>query len=357
MPALLYCAYNNLYYVNLTNFDPGTYNVLMTLRTGMTGLLWQCLFSKWLSRNQWAAIALIIAGCTVKEMAKLSSNSALSANLFAWLLMLAQMLSSVLAGVYNEFLLKGAEEPRGGIKITTNLQNGFMYLQSVLWNGAMLAYQGKLTEAVSAQNLATVATPRVVAIILVMSSIGLVTGFFLKHLNSVLKSVAAACEVVVVVVASSIVFGTPINAAAVLAAVLVGAGVAIYNSKPFDLTGRQRALIAAALLGAICFGVIASGAFPPTAVGGAHAPAGGAPSLPLRANAASPADEATSRQHSTQKAGLVQGLNATNSRVAWLRRATAAAKATHAGTYHHHNATAPGATSGKKAHHGRRDAW
>ena len=32
IPALLYCVYNNLVYINLTFFDPGTYNVLMQLR-------------------------------------------------------------------------------------------------------------------------------------------------------------------------------------------------------------------------------------------------------------------------------------------------------------------------------------
>ena len=40
-PALLYCVYNNLVYVNLTTFDPGTYNVLMQLRIVFTGLLYQ----------------------------------------------------------------------------------------------------------------------------------------------------------------------------------------------------------------------------------------------------------------------------------------------------------------------------
>ena len=32
MPAGLYCAYNNLVYVNNGHFDPGTYNVLMQFR-------------------------------------------------------------------------------------------------------------------------------------------------------------------------------------------------------------------------------------------------------------------------------------------------------------------------------------
>ena len=41
VPALLYCVYNNLVYVNLGLFDPGTYNVLMQLRIVLTGGIYQ----------------------------------------------------------------------------------------------------------------------------------------------------------------------------------------------------------------------------------------------------------------------------------------------------------------------------
>lgn len=232
VPAVLYCIYNNLVYINLTAFDPGTYNVLMQLRIGMTGLLWQVLFSKRLNHNQWIAVGLICSGCMIKESAKLApGGGGLAANLSAWLLLLVQMLASVFASLYNEVLLKGGGERAAGLIVTTNLQNAFMYLQSVVWNGIFLAYQGRLGEAFAGENLAAVCSPTVVAIIAIMSSVGLVTGFFLKHLDSVLKSVASALEVVVTMIASFLLFGTPINAPALLAAMLVGAGVALY-SKP-----------------------------------------------------------------------------------------------------------------------------
>ena len=108
VPALLYCVYNNLVYLNLTFFDPGTYNVLMQLRIVLTGLLYQLLFSTRLGRNQWLAIILITLGCVCKEWPKLLGEggrvpSALS---HAWVLLAFQMLCSVFAGVYNEKLLK-----------------------------------------------------------------------------------------------------------------------------------------------------------------------------------------------------------------------------------------------------------
>ena len=62
IPAMLYCVYNNLVYVNLQSFDPGTYNVLMQLRIVITGLIYQQAFSKRLNRYQWMALVLITLG-------------------------------------------------------------------------------------------------------------------------------------------------------------------------------------------------------------------------------------------------------------------------------------------------------
>ena len=62
----------------------------------------------------------------------------------------------------------------------------------------------------------------------IMSSVGLITGFFLKHLDSVLKSIAAATEVVLTMLASAMLFGTPLTLSGLFAAMLVAGGVAMY---------------------------------------------------------------------------------------------------------------------------------
>ena len=102
---------------------------------------------------------------------------------------------SVLASVYNEVLLKGENKAEDGVRgggITTNLQNAFMYFQSVLFNMLFLLVQGKLGEAVSPSNLQTVFAPTLLTVMAIMATVGMVTGFFLKNLNSVLKAVAGA---------------------------------------------------------------------------------------------------------------------------------------------------------------------
>ena len=231
VPALLYCVYNNLMYTNLSVFDPGTYNVLMQLRIMMTGVLYQLLFSKQLSRMQWLSICLIAVGCICKESAKLTQQAPLHTAASAWLLLLCQMLCSVFAGVYNEVLLKSTPSSSSRA-IPTNLQNAFMYFNSVVWNLLFLVAKGSLHEAVAPENVRTLLTPNLLAIITIMSSVGMVTGFFLKHLDSVLKAVAAALEVVFTMVFSWLLFGTPLDPLSIGAGVLVGCGVALYARRP-----------------------------------------------------------------------------------------------------------------------------
>ena len=209
VPALLYCVVNNLMFANLSYFDPGTYNVLSQLRIVLTGLLYQVLFSKRLSRSQWLSIALIAVGCVTKESSKLGASPvARGAAASAWLLLLAQMLASVFAGVYNEVLLKGSA---GSAAVPTNLQNAFLYLSSVGWNLLFLVSKGALREALAPENVSALLTPNLLAVIAIMSTVGMVTGFFLKHLDSVLKAIASALDVIFCTVLSALFFSTPLD--------------------------------------------------------------------------------------------------------------------------------------------------
>ena len=72
-----------------------------------------------------------------------------------------------------------------------------------------------------------------------MSSVGLVTGFFLRHLDSVLKAVASALEVILTMLASYFCFAIPLDGPAISASLLVGGGVALYAC-PRQLTAYER---------------------------------------------------------------------------------------------------------------------
>lgn len=106
-PAFLYALYNILTYYNLEVFDPTTYFLLLQFRVVVTGVVWQLLFGVKLSVTQWAALVLLTFGCILKQY-NFSSDASLDLTLDASLILLGvQVLCSCLAGVYNEYLLKG----------------------------------------------------------------------------------------------------------------------------------------------------------------------------------------------------------------------------------------------------------
>lgn len=68
VPAFLYCLYNNLAFQNLSVFDPTTYYLLLQFRVVITGILFQIIFKKYLSRKQWLSLILLTLGCMVKQI-------------------------------------------------------------------------------------------------------------------------------------------------------------------------------------------------------------------------------------------------------------------------------------------------
>lgn len=128
MPAFLYCLYNNLTFHNLSVFDPTTYFLLLQFRVVVTGILFQIIFKKYLSRKQWLSLMLLTVGCMVKYLnfgdVPVSSVDATPkiAIGFSYFFILIQTICSCLAGVYNEYLLKDKSQEIYNIY----MQNVFM---------------------------------------------------------------------------------------------------------------------------------------------------------------------------------------------------------------------------------------
>lgn len=117
VPAFLYCLYNNLAFYNLSTFDPTTYFILLQLRVVITGVLFQIVFKKYLSRKQWLSLMLLTFGCMIKQInfgdqptnneADKSNKNTVGFDLsINAVFILIQTICSCLAGVYNEYLLK-----------------------------------------------------------------------------------------------------------------------------------------------------------------------------------------------------------------------------------------------------------
>ncbi|KAE8880566.1 hypothetical protein PF005_g5057 [Phytophthora fragariae] len=239
IPSGLYVVYDVLSYVNLRAFDAATYFLLLQFRLVVTGILHQMMFSKKLNRNQWVSLGVTTVGCAIKTLGSQDPNAsaklgahANGPTLMAYGLLMVQMLSSTFAGVYNEVLLKKQAS------IPVNLQNVFMYIDSIVCTMGMLALglTGQTAqEALTMANFSVLFTPYVLPMVLIMSFIGVVTSLFLKQLDSIRKAIASALELVFLPLLSAVLFGQPLTLYTMAAVCFVGFGVYIY-SLPVEAT-------------------------------------------------------------------------------------------------------------------------
>ncbi|XP_069948313.1 UDP-galactose transporter senju isoform X3 [Cherax quadricarinatus] len=164
VPALLYCLYNNLAFVNLAAFDPTTYFLLLQLRVVLTGIIFQVVFKKQLSRYQWVSLIILTLGCVIKQLSSIKKeevspthtvsilttllSNVVSLHIF---LMLVQVFCSCLAGVYNEKLLKDT-----GAEVHIMVQNVFMYIDSIICNALVLLCRGDILSAFTTTSLSQI---------------------------------------------------------------------------------------------------------------------------------------------------------------------------------------------------------
>ncbi|XP_055539388.1 UDP-galactose transporter senju [Wyeomyia smithii] len=256
VPAFLYCLYNNLAFVNLSTFDPTTYYLLLQLRVVVTGVLFQIIFKKYLSRKQWFSLVLLTLGCMLKQwnfsfgssdlpgQDNAAGNAADShidntrdtfhgKNItgftlsFSAVLILLQTVCSCLAGVYNEYLLK-----RKGSDINIYVQNVFMYVDSIVCNLLILMFRGELTAVVTSEHLTEVFRFEVLVIMINNAAIGIITSFFLKYMNSILKTFASALELMFTAILCYLLFSIPIYLNTALAILVVSYAIYLYSLNP-----------------------------------------------------------------------------------------------------------------------------
>lgn len=230
IPALLYCLYNNLAFVNLARFDPTTYYVLLQLRVVLTGIIFQVIFSKKLSSTQWFSLVILTVGCMVKHFDAHVLGTEFHVDIFL-LLILVQTTCSCLAGVYNEYLLK-----RQGADIDIFIQNVFMYIDSIFCNIVVIIllsiFTSSASETLSEVEIGMFLQPKVILIMLNNSLVGIITSFFLKTLNSILKTFASAVELIFTAVLCWILFSIPISVNTIVSIAMVSFAVILYSRNP-----------------------------------------------------------------------------------------------------------------------------
>lgn len=144
---------------------------------------------------------------------------------------LIQTVCSCLAGVYNEHLLK-----KEGADVNIFVQNVFMYVDSIVCNLLVLIIQGDIGEAFAVNNLQVIFHYKVAFIMLNNAVVGIITSFFLKSLNSILKTFASALELIIIAVMCYLLFGIPIHLNTALSIAVVSYAIILYSRNPVNNT-------------------------------------------------------------------------------------------------------------------------
>lgn len=138
-----------------------------------------------------------------------------------------QNFCSCLAGTYNEYLLKTQ-----GSSVDIFLQNVFMYLDSVICNFIILMFKGEVVTMFD--DLQSLWDIFVILITVNSAVVGIVTSFFLKNLNSILKTYASALELIITAVVCYILFNILITTYTIISICLVSIAVAMYFKNPVN---------------------------------------------------------------------------------------------------------------------------
>lgn len=203
----------------------------------------QFLFKKKLTPIQWVSLGILTLGCIIKNFDAAATQSAGDTDIWSqifniyFLSINFQNFCSCLAGTYNEYLLKTK-----GSNVDIFLQNVFMYLDSVMCNLIMLAFRGVMLtldgNSVRVTSIfddfASLCDVFVILITVNSAVVGIVTSFFLKNLNSILKTYASALELVITAVVCYILFNILITVHTIISICLVSIAVAMYLKNPVN---------------------------------------------------------------------------------------------------------------------------
>ena len=67
IPCALYAVYNNLSFYAVSHSDATTYAIILQSKSIAIALIYQILFKRKLSQEQWGSLLILTAGCMVKQ--------------------------------------------------------------------------------------------------------------------------------------------------------------------------------------------------------------------------------------------------------------------------------------------------
>jgi UDP-sugar transporter A1/2/3 len=222
IPALLYAIHNNLVFLGLVYLDAPTYQLLNNIKIIITGLLYRAFLKKPLRMVQWIGLGVLMLGQMVATIDVTGSGgSAEKSQTFLMGVFVMGVLASMsgMAGVYNEFLLKGSSD-------STHWQNLQLYMFSVFFCSLQFIYHRVFGS--SNKGFFEGFEYMTWAVILTSATMGQAVSFVLKYTNNITNRFATAGSLLLTTFGSYVLFGTEVQVPFYLGVGLIGLAFALY---------------------------------------------------------------------------------------------------------------------------------
>ena len=219
IPSVVYAFNNNFVYFTLLYLTPVVFQLLSQLKTVFTGVLFWLILQRQLAAMQWLALVVLACGTASSQLSS-STCDEQGADLLpdTWiglLLAVASSANSAFAGVYNEKLLKGRPES------SVHWQNAQMYIWGVALNGAKFVLDARNMAQLSRGGLLGGFNGWACAAVLCNALMGISIGFVLKFANNIARVYAHGIAMLVTLLITWQLFGTPITMQVTISMVLV----------------------------------------------------------------------------------------------------------------------------------------
>ncbi|KAG8439100.1 hypothetical protein GDO86_005348 [Hymenochirus boettgeri] len=221
VPALLYCANNNLVIYIQHFMDPTSFQVLSNLKIVSTALLYSLFLHQRLTVRKWFSVCLLMfAGVFygyggINDQGMVHTDTGMYVTLPGLILMVIYCLISGMSAVYTEITLKAQ-------KIPLSIQNLFLYSFGIVINFTVHVSNTKNSGLFSAYSI------WVCIIIITQAFNGLIMSVVMKHSNNITRLFIISFSMLCNGILSFILFQIQLTALFFLAVVLIGLSVYLY---------------------------------------------------------------------------------------------------------------------------------
>lgn len=252
-PAFAYATTDSLGVYCLKQLDPSTFAILYNIRVVFMLVLFQYFMGIPLRKLHWISMGVITLSCIIKELPQvlfpqvaiestegtmIGDSSIVTASLnhiprvFTVFILVFMAHLSAFAAVYNEKLLKEQQ-------LSLNVQNVAMYVWAIIATSffsilvPLFQHDGTVLQDIGNPDMwKTIWTYPVIVAVFLSATYGLVTSFFIKSLNNIVREIASGVYIIGTIPVNVFFFGYSVQFTDFLAVIGVIVGLAIYNRSP-----------------------------------------------------------------------------------------------------------------------------